>query len=111
MNIIVFGILPMAPPLGIRKSRSLKPVLRIGLTMYVRFGQSSGYLYIRNGRENFSKTRMYSRMFGITMADNRHIRIVENTFFKCPSIQYSFWKFCQPQITCALSMAMQARQY
>lgn len=76
----------MVPPLDIRKSRYLNLVLYIELTIYVRFGQSSDCLYICNGGENFIKTQLYFRMFGVTIADNKHIGIVENTFFKCPSI-------------------------
>ena len=109
-NIIVFGILPMAPLLGMRKSRSLNPVLRIGLTMHVKFDQLNDCLYIRDGKKSFSKTWMYSRMLNVIMADNRQIRIIENISLKCPSIQYSFWKFCQPQIRCASSMTMQTRR-
>lgn len=77
--------------------------------MDVGFGQLSGCLYIRDGGKSFSETWIYSKIFGITMADNKQIGMAENTFFKCPSIQYSSWKFCQPQIIYVLLIAMQAR--
>lgn len=56
INIIVFGILPMVSSFSIKKSRFLNLVLNIGLTIYIRFDQSSSCLYIRNGGENFNKT-------------------------------------------------------
>ena len=109
-NIIVLDILLIASLLSIRKSRSLNLVLHIKLTMDVKFGRSSSYLYIRNGGKNSSETLIYSRMFGVTVADNKQIRIVENISFKYASILYSFWKFYQLQIICALSIVMQARR-
>ena len=62
--------------------------------MYVRFGQSSGCLYIRDGGESFSETWLYFKMISVTVVNNRYIGIVGNISFKCPSIQYSSQKFC-----------------
>lgn len=77
--------------------------------MYVRFGRLSGCLYIRNGGKSFSVTRMYSKMFGIIVVDNRYIRMGANISFKYPNIWYSSRKFFQPQITYASSMVIQVR--
>lgn len=54
--------------------------------MYVRFGQSSSCLYIRDSGESFSETQIEFRIFGIIVMDNRYIKIVENISFKCSSI-------------------------
>lgn len=93
-NIIVFDILLMTFPLSIKKSRFLNLVLYFKLTIYIRFDHSCDYLYICNGRKSFSETQMYSRMFGVIVANNRHIKMVGNTSFKYPNIWYSFRKFC-----------------
>ena len=82
INIIVFGILPMAPLFGIKKSRFLKLALRIRLTIYIKFRQLNGCLYIRNGGKSFNKTRIYSKIFDVTIADNKTIKIVGNLSFK-----------------------------
>lgn len=93
-NIIVFSILPIVSLLDITKSISLNPVIDIRLTIYIRFNWLSSYLYIYNGRKSFNKTQIYFRVFSVTVADNRHMKIVENISFKNLNIWYFFWKFC-----------------
>lgn len=45
-NTMVLEILATSLPLGIRNVRSSKLFFRIELTIYLRFGQSRGFLYI-----------------------------------------------------------------
>ena len=76
----------MSPPLNIKKSRFLNLVLRIRLTIYIRYKQLSDCQYICNGRKNFDETWIYFKRFGIIVMDNKYIKIMENISLKYLSI-------------------------
>lgn len=85
-NIIVLEILHTASPLEIANAKSPKLGFFIDEIIYVRFGQLSGCLYMHDGGGSFKDMQIYSRTFGVIIANSINIKIFEKIFSKWPII-------------------------
>lgn len=82
IKIIVLGILKMALALSITNARFLNPVFLIGATIYVRFGPSKSYLYMRVGNNSFNNICIYLNTFKVIVTESISIGITEKTFLR-----------------------------
>lgn len=81
-KIMVLRISEMVLVLDITYARFSNLAFLIGATIYMRFDLSRGYRYMHDGAESFSNIRIYSNIFGMTVAENISIETAKKTFLR-----------------------------
>lgn len=77
IKIMILRILESVPVLGITNIRSLNWAFVIGTTIYVRFGLSRSYRYIRDGVGSFNDICIYLSIFGMIIAKSVSVEMAE----------------------------------